>query len=267
MTHSHGRMVHRVILCGAAVLLGGMLFIVNRALGADAKPVETPRETAKPPVTADRDKNVADTDRVYLTQQRDLWLDKKNKQLVMKGKIAVRKGTLEMFACPKGTKEHESIVAVACKAAPVHAGLLALGAKPGHPSKFDDSFHPATGAQIDVLVRWTGDDGKPHEAKGQDWIRNTKTGKSLEYPWVFGGSVFRTDPDTNEKYYLADSGDFICVANFPTAMMDLPIESPKDWSEHLFEPFTDRIPARDTEVELVLTPKPEKEKAREPDHK
>ena len=55
-----------------------------------------------------------------------------------------------------------------------------------------------------------------------------KTGKALEYPWVLGGSVFREDPDTKEKYFYADSGDFICVANFPTAMLDLPIESPKD---------------------------------------
>ncbi len=203
----------------------------------------------------------ADGNLVYLTKDRDVWIDKKKNQVVMKGKIAVREGNLEMFACPQGTKEHESIVAVATKAFPVHAALIALGAKPGSPSKFaDNKFTPASGTEIDVLVRWKDDDQKQHEARGQDWIRNMKTGKPLEAGWVFGGSVFRMDPETKEKYYYADGGDFICVANFPTAMMDLPFESPKDWSAHVFEPFTEHIPAHGTDVELILSPHPEKAK-------
>ena len=75
---------------------------------------------------------------VYYTKRNDVWVDKKNKQVVMQGKIAVREGNLEMFACPQGTKEHESIVATSSKAFPVFVALLALGAKPGHPSKYAD---------------------------------------------------------------------------------------------------------------------------------
>src|SRR5579871_4395681 len=217
-----------VVVAVVALSYGAQLLAVPpdaapKGQGTDAKPAaDTP--------AADQHATPApagSSDIVYLTPQRDLWLDKKNKQLVMKGKVAVRSGNLEMLACPKGTKDYESIISVSCKAAPVHAGLLALGAKPGHPSKFDDSFHPANGPEIEVIIRWKDANGKPQEAKGQEWIKNVKTGKTLEYPWVFGGSVLRTDPDTGEKYYLGDSGDFICVANFPTAMMDLPIESPR----------------------------------------
>ena len=200
-----------------------------------------------------------DANIVYLTKEHDLWIDKKQHEVVMKGKIAVREGNLEMLACPEGTKEHESIVAVSTKARPVHAALLALGAKVGHPSRYDSKtakFTPASGSEIGVFIRWTDDKGK-HEARGQDWIRNIKTHKALEYPWVFGGSILRVE-DNGEKYYEADYGDFICVANFPTAMMDLPIDSPKAWEDHLFEPFTERIPPKGTAVELVLKPKLEK---------
>jgi hypothetical protein len=200
----------------------------------------------------------ASADIIFLSPKHELWLDKKQHAVVMTGKIAVRKGNLEMLACPAGTKDYESIIAVNTKAAPVHAALLALGAVPGHPSKFDDKFHPASGPVVKVLIRWTDDKGVKQEADGRSWIRNTKTGKSLEYPWVFGGSGFQIDPDTHEKFYNADGGDFICVANFPTAMMDLPIESPKAWEEHLFEPYTDRIPPKDTQVELVLIPQIDK---------
>jgi hypothetical protein len=54
---------------------------------------------------------------------------------------------------------------------------------------------------------------------------NTRTGKPLEYPWVFAGSGFWVDETTGEKSYLAESGDFICVSNFPSAMLDLPVAS------------------------------------------
>ncbi|HEV3418283.1 MAG TPA: YdjY domain-containing protein [Pirellulales bacterium] len=232
--------------------------------GGEPRSSEAP--SAKPSVPAEssqqtkgaadeHDKNI-----VYLTEDRDLWVDKKNKQVVMKGKIAVREGNLEMFACPQQSKEYESIIAVTPrKMESVHAGLLVVGAKPGNPAKFDTKFIPATGSQIEVTVRWTDKEGKHREARGQDWVRNIKTGKPLEFAWVFGGSGFWTDPDSGEKRYQANDGDFICVVNFPDSLLDLSIESPKDWSEHFYEPFTDRIPPKGTDVELVLTPKPGKE--------
>ncbi|HEX3998483.1 MAG TPA: YdjY domain-containing protein [Pirellulales bacterium] len=221
-------------------------------------PAPVPAPDAKGDASGD---TKSDPNIVYLSPDHDLWIDKKQHEVVMKGKIAVREGNLEMFACPEGTKEHESIVAVATKARPVHAALLALGAKVGHPSHYDSKtqkFTPASGSEIEVFVRWTDDKGK-HEARGQDWVRNIKTQKPLEYPWVFGGSILEVE-DNGEKYYQADYGDFICVSNFPTAMMDLPIDSPKAWADHLFEPFTDRIPPRGTAVELVLKPKLDKPK-------
>ncbi len=245
-------------LC-AAFLAAIVSIMASRASAADGSPDAPANAASDKPAAAETS---ADGNIVYLNKEHNVWIDKKNKQVVMKGKIAVREGNLEMLACPQGTKEHESIVAVETRAFPVHAALIALGAKMGHPSKFaDDKFTPASGSEIDVRIRWKGDDGKEHEARGQDWIRNMKTGKALEYPWVFGGGIIRVDPDTKEQNYSAEGGDFICVANFPTAMMDLPIESPRDWSAHVFEPFTEHIPPRDTSVELILSPKPEKEKS------
>ena len=46
----------------------------------------------------------------------------------------------------------------------------------------------------------------------------------------------------------------ICVSNFPTAMLDLPFESSQQNAELLFEAFPDRVPPRDTEVDIVLMP-------------
>src|SRR3954467_9099350 len=80
---------------------------------------------------------------VKLFPASDVWLDKKRNAVVLDGQVCLREGLLEMFACPKGTKEHESVVSLNCKAEEVHAALLAAGAKPGSPVSFDPEYKPA----------------------------------------------------------------------------------------------------------------------------
>jgi hypothetical protein len=74
----------------------------------------------------------------------------------------------------------------------------------------------------------------------------------MPYDWVFAGSGFYKDVDTGEQRYLGDSGDLICVANFPTATMDLAVESAAANSGLVFEAFTENIPPMHTLVRLVL---------------
>ena len=190
-----------------------------------------------------------------LMPQYDVWIDPKHKRVVADGMVVFREGPLEMFACPKGTKEHESIIAVDSKAYAVHAALLAVGAKAGKPVQFDPQYKPATGTEVDIELIWRDADGKVRREQAQNWVRNADTGKALEYPWVFAGSGFWTDEATGTEYYLAESGDFICVSNFPSAMLDLPIESSPDNAQLLFEAFTENIPPLGTRVRMVLTPK------------
>jgi hypothetical protein len=188
----------------------------------------------------------------------DVWLDQKNKRVVVDGSVVLREGQLEMLACPRGTKEHEAIIAVDTKAYAVHAGLLAAGAQVGTPVQFQPKYQPATGTEIDVQVVWTDRNGKVHTDRAQDWIKNVKTGKAMEYPWVFAGSGFWQSDPGGPKHYMAESGDFICISNFPSAMLDLPVESSQSNDALLFQANTDRIPPLGTRVRLVLTPKAKK---------
>lgn len=189
-----------------------------------------------------------------LAKDFDIWLDSERKVVIVDGKVVLREGQLEMFACPKQTKEHESIVAVNCKAQFVHAGLLALGAEPGTPVQFDPKYQPASGPTVEVTVIWKDDKGE-HKVRAQEWIQQTKTGKPLEYPFVFAGSGFHVDEVSGVKYYLADGGDFICVSNFTSAMLDLPVPSSQQNNSLNFRAFTERIPPIGTPVRLELAPK------------
>lgn len=185
----------------------------------------------------------------------EVWLDTKNKRVIVSGEIVLREGPLELFACLKGTKEHEAIVACATKAHVVHAGLLLLGLEPGHPVAFRPEYQAAEGPKIEVTVHWK-ENGVAKQARAQDWIRDIKTQKAIDQPWVFGGSGFWEDPSTKEQHYMAEDGDFICVSNFPSAMLDLPIESSQSNEALAYECFTDRIPPKGTKVTLTLRLKP-----------
>ena len=48
--------------------------------------------------------------------------------------VCLDEGMLELVACTKGTKEHESIVAVEASPMHIHTALLVLGATNGHPA-------------------------------------------------------------------------------------------------------------------------------------
>ncbi len=48
--------------------------------------------------------------------------------------VCLEEGTLELVACTKGSKEHESIVAIGAKPVHVHTALLLLGAESGNPA-------------------------------------------------------------------------------------------------------------------------------------
>lgn len=188
-----------------------------------------------------------------LAPQEDVWIDPARKEVVVGGRIAIDRGPIEFLACPQGTKEHESIVATRASARLVHAALLAIGLEPGSPVSFDPEYAAATGPRVLVRVRWAKPDGGRETVDVRSWVRNARTGQPLAADWVFAGSSFWTDPADGKEYYQADGGDLICVSNFPTAMLDLPIESSQSNEALLFEAFADRVPPPGTAVELILS--------------
>lgn len=234
----------RLLVIGFAVVCGS----------AFAAPPATPSAAEKQPLpTAESAEATGPWKKI--SPKDDVWIDSTSKQVKVSGEVVLREGQLELFACLKATKEHEAVIACTSKAYVIHAGLLAVGAVAGAPVQFRPDYKAATGTEIEVLVEWTDAQGKVQKTKAQDWIRNTKTGKPLDQPWVFGGSGFWQDEMTGEKFYQAESGDFICVSNFPSAMLDLPIKSSESNEALMFEAWTDRIPPVETKVTLYLIPK------------
>lgn len=303
------------------------LLAMMSCLGLGADPAPATRSPAPPA----GDKGAAPAKLQPLNKQETVLLDAANKRLLLRGRVCLKKGALELLCCLKQTKEHEAILSVDTKAYVVHAGLLALGAEQGKPVEFDPVFKPPTGQQIDIFVNWTDPKGKAHRVPAQELIRyathrffaekldklppdvkiterldemrfdaknkellwygpmsddakkrylamtqdkafrkciesfyNRTQPRAMDAHWVFAGSGFYQDEQTKEKYYRAEDGDLICVANFGSATLDIATRSGSGSEELLFEAWTERLPEIDTPVTIELIPVFAKQKGNEP---
>ena len=183
-----------------------------------------------------------------------IWANIKKKQVIVRGAICSEKALLEMFACPRKTKEHEAVVSVHGKASEVHATMLAMKINPGAPMIFfQGEYYPVDGPILNIEVWWNDENGKLVKRRAQELIRNTDTGKAMESEFVFGGSEQVYDPYEKKQDYMADFGPMINVANQPDAMIDVSIESSEAAQGSLFQAFTENLPPINTKVYLVIS--------------
>jgi hypothetical protein len=208
-------------------------------------------EAAAPPAVEPKRTKLAD----------HIWLEQEGEDrrvVVVEAKVCLRSGEygLECLLCKRGTKEHESILTTPANAQFIHAALLAAGAQPGSPVQFEPEFKSPTGTPIKISLRYQKK-GETVTVPARKWIRYTKTKKELDHDWVFTGSILWKDPDDKDKpaMYLANvEGGYIATSNVASAMLDLPVNSPKALEQRAFEPNTELIPDLETRVEILLEP-------------
>ncbi|MEN0111412.1 MAG: YdjY domain-containing protein [Planctomycetota bacterium] len=188
-----------------------------------------------------------------LDPERPVWIDDDATRVFADGEVVLREGVLEMFACPAGSKEHESVVAIDSPALLLHVALLRIGAEPGKPVQFEPQYRAPSGDEIEVAVEWRDESGARRTARAQDWVYDTRRERAMDLPFVFGGSGFWTDPETGEQHYLAEAGDLICVSNFGAAMLDVPAPSTQANDGLWYAPYTERIPPVGTPMRVVLS--------------
>lgn len=226
--------MHRTLLLGLAAAL-----ITGAALLASLSPARGQGEAKKVKVG----KNVT------------LEIQGGKRRVLVNAFVCLRKGQLEQLLTRKRTKEHEAVLAAEIDARDVHAALTLAGAEPGSPVQFGPKFAPPRGTTIKITLEYK-ENGKTVRVPAQQWVRNVKSKKDLKSDWVFGGSVLLPDPmdKTKPPFYAANDGDVICLANFDTAMLDVPFVSTKENADLTFEAHTERIPALETPVTVILEP-------------
>ena len=172
--------------------------------------------------------------------------------------ICLDQGPLELIACGRGTKEHESIVALSSRAMHIHTALLLIGAVNGHPAmrrrKADGEAVwesvPPRGDAVEVWLLIPDRAGRSKEHPISDFVVRAEErldevdGKTLNSPqdrerlgkgeaeslpnrFLFAGSELR-DAKSGPRQYLADlSGNYISIATFGDELLCLPFVESK----------------------------------------
>ena len=165
---------------------------------------------------------------------------------------------LELVACTPDTREHESLVVTKVAPSSIHAGLLALGARPGSPGRVEWDGQTArrvaaTGDGLRVeLVTTLG--GRSRIDRPRSWMRPAGLADASEWRWVFAGSrmvEFRGGP-----FYDADgTGVVIGLATFGSEVVaPVRVISPEaaiDTPAWIAE--ADRVPPRGAPVTVRLS--------------
>lgn len=313
-------MLRRNLLAIVAVLSMSLPSIA--AQDASESPTEPPEGAPKKQSLAVPPGNLPLDQFQPLNRQKTVFVNSKQKRVVMAGHVVLRDGLLELFCCRVQSKEHESIVSVDARASTIHSGLLLIGAKAGSPAQFTTEFIPPRGQAIDIFVYWTDVKNRVQKVDARKWVRHCiyryygaalaqfppeiklpkdsnlrYDKKNLELSWygpmtesqrdhfiglsadkayrkavtsfyqqsqvrtmtaqwVFAGSGFEFDPEAKKDYYLADeSGEMICVANFPSAMIDVAEISSTTGASLSYEANTEAIPPEGTAVWIELKPR------------
>ncbi len=227
-----------------------------------------------------------ETELVRLHPEKPIWVDRGRKHVILQGWVSQTKAMLEFLLCQgsggirtfpyqdetgkpakmlmfNGTKCHESVLSTEVPGRFIHAGLLAIGAKPGTPfqlkqkesadgNDFEMEFIPPTGEEIEILVRWKTQDGKIVEHRAQDLIVDAD-GKTCQVPWVFAGSLFYKDSENIERYAADSEGEFISVSNFPSTILDITQPSSSSNEQLMYVANEKILPERGVAATIILS--------------
>lgn len=208
--------------------------------------------------------------------------------------VCVTDGLLELVACTKGSKEHESIVSVTARAMHIHTGLLAIGATNGRPStrqKVNSDEErwvqiPAHGDRIRIMFVVNDQGGKPVERPVRDFVLASREridevdGKVLVAPesktssnqplkvfpetFVFAGSMYRKTEQPPHPYSADLSGNVISIATFGDEVLCLPTQQSHNNRELYWRANPNTLPKRGTKITLRLRTVPKQSEKTNP---
>lgn len=191
--------------------------------------------------------------------------------------ICLAEGFLELIACTKDSKEHESIIAVDAKPSHMHAALLLLRAKPGSPAEARElkggglmEIAPS-GSEVNVSLVIKDEKGEMKEHPISEFIFRGKKGEEndpnaaektpevkIRFPtstFIFAGSQLYKGKDGTAKYLSDESGNVISLSTFGDELLCLPGKHSQKNAELSWEIDPTHLPAVGTKVILRLRPK------------
>jgi hypothetical protein len=188
--------------------------------------------------------------------------------------VCLHRGDLELVACTKGTKEHESIVVIGAKPMHIHLALLLLGANPGSPATrkpLGDQAErwidvPPSSGPVDVFLVLKGKEGKivehaisdfiaPSSRKSDDSAPADQKARFPTHTFLFAGSVLYGDGPGPRRYLSDESGNVISLSTFGDELLCLPAIQSQNNDALMWQVNATNLPAVGSNVTLRLRPR------------
>lgn len=209
----------------------------------------------------------------------------------VESRVCLKEGLLELIACTKDTKEHESIIMIEAKPSHVHTALLLLGAKPGSPAmqrmiegdspRFIST--PPHGGPVEVLLVLKDAEGREKEHPIRDFlIRANEDGSVVEGeeveeveeaerftsdPFVFAGSLLVGEGKGPRQYLCDQSGNVISISTFGDELLCLPGFHENANGALMWQVNGEKLPEVGEKIILRLRPKETAKPAPQPEAK
>ncbi len=194
--------------------------------------------------------------------------------------ICLDEGALELIACIKDSKEHESIIAVEAMPKNIHTALLLIGAKSGNPAMQKPAneektrwIHvPPKGGPVDISIVFKNKHGKQEERPisdflepfdgerydGHDEEKDSDDKKKESFPtntFLFAGSFLHGKGEGPRTYVADRSGHVISLATFGDELLCLPGIHAHTAGALAWQINSTHLPDLGTKVTLRLRPK------------
>ena len=175
------------------------------------------------------------------------------------GQYEQLKGAIEYLACAEGGKSYESMLILHCEPREFYEALIQIGLKPGASAYDDESgkHMPPKGDKVRLFVEWEDSKGKTMRFRAEELIYNRKTEKPMQdVDWVFTGSRFTEDPETEEQVLQAELTRSIISTHHgdQTVILQNPLSEAVD--ESIYEVNQKLAPKPGTKVKLMIDGSP-----------
>lgn len=180
--------------------------------------------------------------------------------VVIPATVVQREVFLEVFLAAEGGKTHESLLMTKERPKKMNLSLIMAGFKPENnpaetgPQYLGDPTLPR-GDTVIPFVEWQLDNGKWVRFRGEDLIYNIEEDMVMRnVGFSFAGSYFISEnaPNRKQKNVFAASRikSLMTLFHDPSAILDVPV--PQGGTDGLYQPRTNVLPPKGTNVRLIL---------------
>jgi hypothetical protein len=172
----------------------------------------------------------------------------KEKRLEIDGKVTLVEGPIELLACARGGKEHESIISAPCKPSTVKFFATLMGLKEGTP----DGRKAQRGSPVFIHVRWQ-DGEKTVTRRAEELIWNAIDKRPMRLtPWVFVGGRIVRSAEGKRKVFLPDAeGTIVATFRDLNGVFKLPLKLAVN--DEAFVARKEMLPPQDTACTMIIS--------------